>query len=132
MDAKRDWGHAADYVEAMWLMLQAPAADDFVVATGETHSVREFCQVAFERAGLPLTWQGTAESERGIGPDGRIRVAVDPQYFRPAEVDLLLGDPSKAKATLGWAPKVTFRALAERMADHDLELARVEKKTREA
>jgi GDPmannose 4,6-dehydratase len=114
LDAKRDWGHAADYVEAMWLMLQQDEPDDYVVGTGETHSVREFLELAFDRAGLP--WQE--------------HVKIDPRYFRPAEVDLLLADPTKAKTKLGWKPKVSFQELVHRMVDADLELAAREKRAR--
>ena len=91
LDAKRDWGFAGDYVEAMWLMLQAEKPDDYVIATGETHSVREFCEVAFAHIGLPIKWEGEGVNERGVGPDGRMLIEIDPRYFRPAEVDLLLG-----------------------------------------
>ncbi len=105
LDAKRDWGFAGDYVEAMWRMLQQDEPDDYVIATGETHSVREFCQEAFSHVGLD--WQE--------------HVKVDPKYFRPAEVDLLLGDPSKSRRVLGWEPKVTFRELAHMMVEADLE-----------
>ena len=111
LDAKRDWGFAGDYVEAMWLMLQQTKPDDYVIATGETHSVREFLDVVFGR--LELDWQKFVE--------------VDPKYFRPAEVDLLLGDAAKAKKELGWTPKVTFKGLAEMMVKADLELARRER-----
>lgn len=107
LDAKRDWGYAGDYVEAMWLMLQMPEPDDFVIGTGETHSVREFCQVAFEYAGLG---------------DYRQYVEVDPRFFRPAEVDVLLADYSKAKRVLGWEPKVSFEQLVEKMVDYDVKL----------
>ena len=120
LDAKRDWGFAGDYVEAMWKMLQVDEADDFVVATGETRSVRDFCDRAFGRVGLPLTWRGEGVDEEGIGPKGEVLVKVDPRYFRPAEVDLLLGDPSKAKAKLGWEPKVTFEGLVDMMVDADV------------
>jgi GDPmannose 4,6-dehydratase len=105
LDAKRDWGFAGDYVEAMWRMLQQDEPDDYVIATGETHSVREFCEEAFSHAGLD--WQE--------------HVKVDPKYFRPAEVDLLLGDPSKSRRVLGWEPQVTFKELARMMVDADLE-----------
>ncbi len=111
-DAKRDWGYARDYVEAMWLMLQQQEPDDYVVATGETHSVQEFLERAFDRVGLP--WQQF--------------VATDPRYLRPSEVDLLLGDPSKAREKLGWTPKTTFEQLVDIMVDADWELARVERK----
>ncbi|RIK73782.1 MAG: GDP-mannose 4,6-dehydratase [Planctomycetota bacterium] len=121
LDAKRDWGFAGDYVEAMWMMLQAEQPDDYVIATGETHSVREFCEVAFSHLGLPVRWQGRGESEQGVGPDGRVLIEVDPNYFRPAEVDLLLGDASKAQRDLGWKPRVTFEGLARMMVEADLE-----------
>ncbi len=120
LDAKRDWGFAGDYVQAMWMMLQADEPDDYVVATGETHSVREFCELAFERVGLPLNWQGEGLEERGLGPDGQCLVRVDPRYFRPSEVDLLLGDATKAKAGLGWEPETRFRSLVALMVDADL------------
>jgi GDPmannose 4,6-dehydratase len=119
LDAKRDWGFAGDYVEAMWLMLQAAQADDYVIATGQTHSVREFCGLAFARAGLPIRWTGKGGDEKGIGPDGRVLVEVNPRYFRPTEVDLLLGDPSKARKALGWQPKVSFPELVHMMVDAD-------------
>jgi GDPmannose 4,6-dehydratase len=120
LDAKRDWGYAGDYVEAMWLMLQAETPDDYVIATGDTHSVREFCDIAFAHIGLPLRWQGQGIDEKGLGPDGRVLVEVDPNYFRPAEVDILLGDASKAKRQLGWQPRVGFGELAKMMVDADL------------
>ncbi len=120
LDAKRDWGFAGDYVEAMWLMLQQKEPDDFVIATGETHSVREFCEVCFAEIEMPLTWKGTGEDEKGHGPDGRVLVQVDPRYYRPAEVDLLLGDSSKARKQLDWQPKVNFQQLAKMMVEADL------------
>lgn len=122
LDARRDWGYAGDYVRAMWLMLQADEPDDFVIASGETHTVREFCEQAFDEVGLPLSWQGSGLWERGIGPDGRVLVSVDPRYFRPAEVDVLLGDAAKARAALGWEPEVDFSALVRMMVRADLEL----------
>jgi GDPmannose 4,6-dehydratase len=125
MDAKRDWGHARDYVEAMWLMMQQDAPDDYVIATGETHSVREFVVAAGAAAGFEIEWSGEGEDE--VGRDrasGEIIVDVDPRFYRPAEVDLLLGDPSKARTTLGWTPKISFEALAEMMMRSDLELAK--------
>jgi GDPmannose 4,6-dehydratase len=124
LDARRDWGYAADYVEAMWLMLQATLPDDFVIATGETHSVREFCDLSFQRLGIPLEWTGEGVEEKGVGPDGRVLVEIDARYFRPSEVDLLLGDASKAKAVLGWQPHVTFEELVHMMVDEDLAQAR--------
>jgi GDPmannose 4,6-dehydratase len=110
MDAKRDWGFAKDYVEAMWLMLQQDEPEDFVIATGETHTVREFAKCVFEYLGM----------------DYEEYVKIDPRYFRPAEVDLLLGDPAKAKEKLGWEPATTFKELAELMTDADWELAKRE------
>ncbi len=124
LDAQRDWGFAGDYVEAMWRMLQVDQPDDYVIATGETHSVREFCELAFAEADLPLRWEGAGREEVGIGPAGKILVRVDPRYFRPAEVDLLLGDASKAHRELGWQPKVGFKELVNRMVVHDLYEAR--------
>jgi GDPmannose 4,6-dehydratase len=121
LDAKRDWGFAGDYVEAMWLMLQQPRPADYVIATGETRSVREFCARAFARAGLALAWRGSGVEEVGVeAATGRPLVRVDPRYFRPAEVDLLLGDASKARRELGWAPKVGFGELVDRMVDAEL------------
>ena len=125
MDAKRDWGFAGDYVDAMWRMLQHDAPDDFVIATGETRSVREFCCAAFAEAGLPLEWRGEGVDEVGVSAkDGRVLVAVDPRYFRPAEVDLLLGDATKARTELGWEPRTSFAELVSMMVAADLELTR--------
>jgi GDPmannose 4,6-dehydratase len=120
LDAKRDWGFAGDFVQAMWLMLQADEPDDYVVATGETHSVREFCELAFARVGLPIAWEGEGVDEVGRGPDGRALIHVDSRYFRPAEVDYLLGDPSKADRDLGWEPETTFEGLVHMMVDADI------------
>jgi GDPmannose 4,6-dehydratase len=120
LDAKRDWGFAGDYVEAMWKMLQADKPDDYVIATGETHSVREFCEVVFSHIDMPIHWEGEGVNERGVDSQGRVLIEVDERYFRPAEVDLLLGDATKAKKDLGWAPKVTFEGLAKMMVDADL------------
>ncbi len=122
LDANRDWGYAGDFVEAMWLMLQADEADDYVVATGETHSVREFCQLAFEAAGMKIIWRGKGPAEKGVGDDGRVLVEVDPGYFRPTEVEHLLGDPSKARTKLGWKPKVGFESLVKLMVESDVAL----------
>jgi GDPmannose 4,6-dehydratase len=121
MDAKRDWGFAGDYVEGMYRMMQQPVAEDFVLATGETHTVREFVQVAAEVAGFQLEWRG--EKENAVGVDrktGREIVRVNPAFYRPAEVDMLIGNASKAKDKLGWTPTITFRALAEQMMQADL------------
>jgi len=125
LDAKRDWGHARDYVEAMWLMLQQPKPDDYVLATGESHSVREFIEKAFAHVGRTIAWRGAGTEEVGVDArDGRTLVAVDPRYFRPTEVDALLGDASKAHAALGWRHKVTFGALVSEMVESDLQLLR--------
>ncbi len=126
LDAKRDWGFAGDYVDAMWRMLQMDEPGDYVVATGETHTVREFCEHTFLRVGQPITWTGSGPLETGVDGNGAPRVRVDPRYYRPAEVDLLLGDPSKAARALGWTPTVTFEGLVNMMADADLEKARQE------
>ncbi len=121
LDAERDWGFAGDYVEGMWLMLQHPNPDDYVLATGEKHSVREFCQAAFARAGMNLEFRGEGVDEVGIDSEtGREVLAIDPRYFRPTEVDLLVGDASKAKRVLGWSPRASFLDLVEMMVDADL------------
>ena len=120
IDAKRDWGHARDYVEGMWLMLQQDTPDDYVLATGETHTVREFAELAFAAVGMPLEWRGQAENEVGVdSKTGTVRVRIDPMYYRPTEVDLLIGDPSKARAKLGWSHKVTFKELVTDMITAD-------------
>jgi len=127
LDARRDWGYAGDFVEAMWLMLQQEAPGDFVVATGEVHSVRDFCQRAFGVAGIELRWTGSGLDEKGVdAATGRVRVSVDPGYFRPAEVDVLLGDAAKARRVLGWSPRVDFDGLVGMMVTADLEKARKE------
>jgi GDPmannose 4,6-dehydratase len=128
LDAKRDWGYAGDYVLAQWLMLQVDRPDDYVIASGQTHSVREFCTLAFKRAGLPLVWRGEGRAEQGVGADGQVLVEVDPRYFRPTEVEYLLGDPAKARRELGWEQKVGFAELVEMMVDADL--AQVERQQR--
>ena len=122
-NARRDWGHARDFVEAMWLMLQQPQPEDFVIATGEQHSVREFVDAAATELGMELTWKGKGKNEKGYDHDGRCIIAVDPRYFRPTEVDSLLGDPGKAKAKLGWVPKVKFAELVAEMVREDLRSA---------
>ena len=126
LNALRDWGYAKDYVECMWLMLQHDTPEDFVIATGEYHSVREFTEMAFRAAGLKLTWQGNGIEEKGIETStGRILVEVDAKYFRPAEVEQLLGDPSKAKRLLGWNPNQTsFEELVNIMVTHDLDFVK--------
>jgi GDPmannose 4,6-dehydratase len=123
LDAKRDWGHARDYVEAMWLILQQPEADDFVIATGAQHSVRDFVSAAARELGIPLRWAGEGVAEKGYDGHGRCIVAVDPRYFRPAEVESLLGDATKARLRLGWQPKVHFEALVAEMVREDLKAA---------
>jgi GDPmannose 4,6-dehydratase len=122
LDALRDWGYAKDYIECMWLMLQQPEPEDYVIATGENHSVREFVTLAFHYAGIELEWQGQGIDEKGIDKNtGRLLVAVDPRFFRPAEVQQLLGDPTKARTRLGWNPqKTSFEDLVRIMVEHDL------------
>lgn len=123
LDAKRDWGYAKDYVEAMWLMMQQPTSDDYVVATNETHTVREFVEEAGKELGMSIEWQGSGVDEKGVDRNtGKEVVAIDPQYFRPTEVDLLIGDYSKAKEKLGWEPKVKFKELVKLMAKADYDL----------
>jgi GDPmannose 4,6-dehydratase len=131
LNALRDWGHARDYVEGMWLMLQQPHPDDFVLATGVQRSVREFATLAFERAGMPLNWSGEGEKEVGTDASGEVRVAIDPQYYRPTEVETLLGDPTKAKTKLGWVPKCTLEQLVYEMVDADMEEAKRDSLVRE-
>jgi GDPmannose 4,6-dehydratase len=123
LNSLRDWGHAKDYVEMQWLMLQQDQPDDFVIATGEQHSVREFVEVAAKELGIEIRWEGTGVDEKGYDADGRCIVAVDPRYFRAAEVETLLGDPSKAKEKLGWEPRIKFRELVKEMVLADLALA---------
>ena len=122
LNALRDWGYAKDYIECMWLMLQQDQPDDFVIATGESHSVREFCTLAFKEAGIELRWEGAGVDEKGIDvKTGKVLVEVDPKYFRPAEVEQLLGDPTKARTVLGWNPqKTSFEELVRIMVQHDM------------
>jgi GDPmannose 4,6-dehydratase len=121
LDAQRDWGFAGDYVEGMWLMLQQDKPDDYVLATGEKHSVREFCQAAFARAGINLEFRGEGEDEVGIdSSSGKEVIAIDSRYYRPTEVELLIGDASKAKQALGWSPRTTFTELVDMMVDADI------------
>ena len=127
LDAKRDWGHSKDYVRAMWLMLQQDAPDDYVVATGETRSVREFAECAFKAVGFEIDWQGEGVDTVGINKaNGQTVVKVNPKFYRPAEVELLLGDPSKAEQKLGWKREISFDELVTRMAQNDLELVKHE------
>ncbi|MDR1917255.1 MAG: GDP-mannose 4,6-dehydratase [Synergistaceae bacterium] len=123
LGAKRDWGHAEDYVEAMWRILQHDAPDDFVIATGETRSVREFAEAAFRYVGIDIEWRGEGRDEKGLdSKSGRVLIEVDPRYFRPTEVELLLGDPSKAERVLGWKRKVSFEELVRRMVEYDTQI----------
>jgi GDPmannose 4,6-dehydratase len=127
LEAKRDWGYAKDYVYAMWLMLQQDEAEDYVIATGETHTVREFCELAFASAGVRIEWRGSGSDERGVDSrSGRVVVEIDPRYYRPTEVDLLLGDASKARQRLGWKPETTFDELVRLMVKSDQRLAAAE------
>ena len=121
LDARRDWGHARDYVRGMWQILQQPAGDDYVLATGETHSVRSFVELAFAEAGISIGWRGQGVEEKGFDTaTGAVRVEVDPRYFRPTEVDLLIGDPTKANTVLGWRHEVSFPALVAEMVREDI------------
>lgn len=129
LDAKRDWGHAKDYVEMQWLMLQQDEAEDYVIATGQQYSVREFVTLAGERLGMQIEWSGVGVNEKGCLSDGRCIVSIDPIYFRPAEVITLLGDASKARAKLGWEPKVSFAQLVSEMVDADFAEAELELRT---
>jgi GDPmannose 4,6-dehydratase len=132
LDSKRDWGHARDYVEGMWRMLQQETPDDYVLATGETHSVREFIELSFAEVGRKIVWKGKGVDETGVdAKSGEALVRIDPRYFRPTEVDLLLGDPSKAKRVLGWQHKVTFPELVKDMVKSDLAVVAEESRVRE-
>lgn len=126
LNARRDWGYAKDYVECMWLILQYPQPEDFVIATGEMHTVREFATLAFHEVGIDLEWQGSGVDEKGIDTrTGKVLVEVDPKYFRPSEVEQLLGDPTKARTLLGWNPRQTsFEQLVKIMAAHDMKFVR--------
>ena len=127
MDSKRDWGHSKDYVKAMWLMLQQDTPDDYVVATNETRTVREFVETAFSHVGITIEWQGTGVDEIGIDKEtGKTLVSVNKAFFRPAEVDILLGDPSKAERNLGWKREIPFSELVKRMVENDLVLVEKE------
>ena len=127
LEAKRDWGHSKDYVKAMWLMLQQDTPDDYVVATGETRTVREFAECAFRAVGIAIEWQGEGVDTVGINKaNGKAVVKINPKFYRPAEVELLLGNPAKAEAKLGWVREISFDDLVTRMANHDLELVRKE------
>jgi GDPmannose 4,6-dehydratase len=127
LNARRDWGYARDYVECMWLMLQHDTPEDFVIATGRMHTVREFCTLAFREAGMELRWEGDGVGEKGVdAATGKVVVEVDPKYFRPAEVEQLLGDPSKARTLLGWNPnKTPFEQLVKIMVEHDMRFTHI-------
>ena len=128
LNAKRDWGHAKDYVECMWLILQNDKPDDFVIATGEMHTVREFCELTFSEVGIDIRWEGEGNDEKGVNnKTGEVLIEVDPQYFRPTEVDQLLGDPTKAIEKLGWNPTQTpFETLVKEMVHEDIKLVKKE------
>ena len=129
LDAKRDWGHSKDYVRAMWLMLQQDAPDDYVIATNETRTVREFVEIAFAHVGIEIAWQGSGTDEIGVDrKTGKTVVTINPQFFRPAEVDVLLGNPAKAETVLGWKREISFSDLVERMVKNDLALVEHELK----
>ena len=123
LDAKRDWGHAKDYVKMQWMMLQQDEPDDFVIATGEQYSVRDFVNAAADELGMPVRWEGSGLDEKGYDDTGKCIVSVDPRYFRPTEVETLLGDPSKAKKVLGWVPEISFKELVSEMVREDLKTA---------
>jgi GDPmannose 4,6-dehydratase len=125
LDSLRDWGHARDYVRAQWLMLQQDAPEDYVIATGEQHSVREFVERSAGHVGMRIEWRGSGINEQGVDANsGRSIVKIDPRYFRPTEVDSLLGDSSKARARLGWKAEISFERLVQEMVESDLEIAR--------
>ena len=125
LDAKRDWGHARDYVEIMWVMLQQKYADDYVIATGEAHSVREFVELAFKKVGIEIVWEGEGIDEVGYDKKtGDSLVFIDPKYFRPSEVDILIGDATKAREKLGWKPKIMFHELVDEMVEHEILVAK--------
>jgi GDPmannose 4,6-dehydratase len=123
MDSLRDWGHARDFVEAQWLMLQHDTPEDFVIATGVQYSVRDFVNAAAKELGICITWQGQGAEETGTDQSGNVIIKVDPRYFRPTEVETLLGDPTKAREKLGWIPKTTFEELVSEMVCEDLKSA---------
>ena len=126
LDAKRDWGHAKDYVFMQWLMLQQDTPQDFVIATGVQHSVRDFVNIASEEIGISISWKGEGQNEKGFDANGNCIVAIDPKYYRPSEVETLLGDASKAKKNLGWEPKISFKELVSEMINEDMKLAKKE------
>jgi len=126
IDSKRDWGHARDYVKAMWMMLQVDTPEDFVCATSKQYSVRQLVTVCFEMMGKTITWRGSGVSEEGIDETGKVLVQISPKYFRPTEVETLLGDPAKMKAKLGWVPETSFKALVYDMMQYDCQKVGIE------
>ena len=122
LNARRDWGYAKDYVKAMWMIMQYNKPDDYVIATGEDHSIKDFVELAFKAAGINIRWEGKGLNERGIDEDDKVIVEVSKKFYRPAEVDILRGDASKAKETLGWKPDITFEDMIKRMTEHDMKL----------
>ena len=127
MDAKRDWGYSKDYVRAMWLMLQQDQADDYVIATNETRTVREFVETAFRCVGIQVEWKGKGVEEIGINQEnGKTIVKINPKFFRPAEVEILLGDPAKAENKLGWKREISFASMVEKMVENDMRLVKKE------
>jgi GDPmannose 4,6-dehydratase len=121
LDARRDWGHAKDYVEGMWAILQQDVPDDFVLATGQTHTIRNLCEIAYNEIGCNISWEGEGLEENGIDrKSGDVVIAIDSRYFRPVEVDVLCGDASKAKRVLGWEPRITFEELIQTMVRYDI------------
>ncbi|WP_437187198.1 GDP-mannose 4,6-dehydratase [Planctomicrobium sp. SH668] len=131
LDVCRDWGFAGDYVEALWRMLQTEKAENYIIATGKTHSLREFCELAFAHAGLPITWSGSGINEVAVDPQGRVVIKIDSQHFRPFERNAACGDPAKANTDLSWTPQVGFKELVQMMTHHDMELAQAELKIKE-
>ena len=132
LDSKRDWGHAKDYVEGMWRVLQQDKPEDFVLATGVTTSIRDFCNMTFQELGVDIEWQGKGVDEKGLdAKTGKVIIEVDPRYFRPAEVDLLLGDSTKAREKLGWKPKYDLQTMVKEMVEEDMKEAKKAKVLRE-
>jgi GDPmannose 4,6-dehydratase len=127
IDSLRDWGHAKDYVRGMWMMLQQDKPEDYVLATGKQYSVKQFCEICFKKVGVDIKWEGEGVNERGLDASGKVLIVVDERYFRPAEVETLLGDPAKAERELGWKPEISFESLVEEMMQEELMDAEQEK-----